>query len=229
MDNPIKKYKTIHEQVYSLLKERIIKGEYNPNQRLFEAQLAREFSVSRSPVREAIRILEQEGLITQNEQSMLFVYSPSIEDVEQIYQCREVLESLAVSLCAEKAEKKELKEILDTAVISLQYVASSREEDMNRLIELNSLFHDLIIRSSQNKRLVKQLDDLRTLTFVYRRMNMNHFQRRKEIADQHINIAEVLIDRDSEQASLMMKNHIARDKHFLMTMFKEQIKNDDGI
>ncbi|KIL45915.1 GntR family transcriptional regulator [Jeotgalibacillus campisalis] len=222
MNNPIKKHRAIHEQVHELIKERIIQGDYQPNQRLYEAHLAKELSVSRSPVREAIRILEQEGLINQDKQSRLYVYSPGPVDVEQIYQCREVLESLAASLSADNATKKQLDEILATAVASHDYIMADRNEDKHRLIELNSLFHDLIIRSSQNRRLLKQLDNLRTLTFIYRRMNIHDENRRREIAEQHVRIAEFLVNREGDQASSLMREHIASDKRFLMTILKSQ-------
>lgn len=221
MSDFIEKKKSIHEQMHDLIKERIINGTYLPKERLFEAKLAREFGISRSPVREAIRTLENEGLILQDAQSRIFVYSPSADDVCQIYQCRQVLESLAVSLAADHATSKELEGIMDIVKRSAECIKNERKDSKTQLIHLNSLFHDTIIELSKNKRLQKQLNDLRTLTFFYRRMNVDDVNRREEIIHQHLEIAQALLKRDKVLASNLMHSHILRDMNYLIEFLNE--------
>ncbi|PPA71344.1 GntR family transcriptional regulator [Jeotgalibacillus proteolyticus] len=220
MSLPIEKRKSIHYQLYQIIKERIIRGTYNPGERLYEAKLARELNISRSPVREALRLLENEGLLIQDEQSRIFVYEPSSVDVEHIYQCRQVLESLAASLAAENASDKELNEILDTALHSQMTVDEDCEENKYKLIELNSHYHDLIIQYSKNPRLKKQVNSLRTLTFFYRRLNVDDPRRRKQIVEQHIEIAHAIAARDKDKAASLMNAHIRTDMEFLIGFLK---------
>ena len=216
MSELIEKKKSIHKQVYQLIKKGIIEGDYPPNERLYEAKLARAFRVSRSPVREAIRTLEKEGLIEQDHQSRIFVYNPNVADVQQIYQCRQVLESFAISLAAEHATTKELEGVLEIAIQSEQAINDEDLESKMRLIHLNSSFHDAIIQCSRNHRLQQQLNDLRTLTFFYRRMNIDDPTRRIEIVSQHIEIAKVLQLRKKEKAASLMHSHIHTDMLYLM-------------
>lgn len=211
----IEKKKSIHEQVHQLIKHRIVEGIYPPSARLFEAKIARELQVSRSPVREAIRTLENEGLLIQDEQSRIFVFQPSSSDVEQIYQCRQVMESLAVSLAAKNASDKELEHILELVKTAEKVMANENEDIKQELINLNSLFHDAIIESSKNLRLQKQLNDLRTLTFFYRSMNMEDPARRKEIVSEHGKIANALLKRNQHTASALMHSHIYTDMVYL--------------
>ncbi|TDL34653.1 GntR family transcriptional regulator [Jeotgalibacillus sp. S-D1] len=218
----IEKKKSIHEQVHQLIKYRIIEGIYPPNERLFEAKIARELQVSRSPVREAIRTLENEGLLIQDKQSRIFVYQPSSSDVEQIYQCRQVMESLAVSLAAKNATDKELDHILELVQTAEQVLSDDKEEIKQELVNLNSLFHDAIIESSKNLRLQKQLNDLRTLTFFYRSMNMEDPKRREEIVIEHGEIAKALINRKHEEASSFMHAHIYTDMVYLINYLDRQ-------
>ncbi|MDI3410135.1 GntR family transcriptional regulator [Bacillus sonorensis] len=76
-----------HDQVHRYLKDMIIKGRYQPGERIYESKIAKELQVSRSPVREAIRTLEQEGLLLIDEKSKITVYEPTLKDLEDIYQC----------------------------------------------------------------------------------------------------------------------------------------------
>jgi len=145
MSDLIEKKKTIHGQVYQLIKNRIIDGTYPPRERLYEAKLAREFGVSRSPIREAIRMLENEGLLLQDIHSRIFVYHPSSNDVEQIYQCRQVLESLAVSLTAKLASPTELNYIMNLALQAENTIDDTSLESKRSLVQLNTLFHPALL------------------------------------------------------------------------------------
>lgn len=110
---PLEKAEPYYEQIDQIIKKLIFQGVYKPGEHIYDAKLAKEFNVSRSPVREAVRAIEKEGLFVLNSKQQLVVYKPSLEDVKEIYLCRGGLESLAVKLVTEdqnqKASYKRLK------------------------------------------------------------------------------------------------------------------------
>ncbi len=216
----IEKPLSYHEQLHMTIKERIVTGHYEPGERLFEAQLAREFGVSRSPVREAMKTLEQEGLILFDPKKGLSVYKPSIKDVQDIYQCRQVLESLAVSLACEHASEEEIRTAHERVQIAQKVYEENREDSSVQLISLNSKFHDAIIIGSHNTRLHDQLEQMRALTFFYRRMNVEDRMRCREILDQHMEISRHLTNRDQEKAARAMHDHVGTDLRFLVKLLE---------
>ena len=98
-------------QFYSQLKKMIFDGVFKPGERLNETQLAKDFGVSRSPIREAMRLLEKDGLLTADDRNGFVIYSLSIKDVEEIYKIRISLESLAVELVIDEAAESEIERI----------------------------------------------------------------------------------------------------------------------
>ncbi|MFN2746669.1 MULTISPECIES: GntR family transcriptional regulator [Bacillus] len=207
-----------YDQVHHYLKDMIIKGEYQPGERIYESQIARELEVSRSPVREAIRTLEQEGLLFVDDKSRITVYEPTIKDLEDIYQCRQALESLAVSLATRLASAETLDLIADTLREANHQFEKQNGESANALLHLNTKFHDLIIEASENVRLQKQLLDLRSLTFFYRSKNLEKRERSLDIIGQHEEIFKHMRDRNQQKAAESMKRHIEADLDYLKTV-----------
>lgn len=115
-DYPIEKRPPYYEQFYHSIKKMIFEGKFKPGERINETQLAREFGVSKSPVREAIRVLEKEGLVLVDEKSKVVVYEPTMRDVEEIYFCRMALESFAVRLATEVASDEQMEQLFNEEV-----------------------------------------------------------------------------------------------------------------
>jgi DNA-binding GntR family transcriptional regulator len=127
----LEKAEPYYEQIYQTIKRLIFEGAYKPGERIYEAKIAKEFKVSRSPVREAVRAIEKEGLLVLNEKQQLEVYKPSLEDVKEIYLCRGGLESLAVKLATERATGEELdalEAVLDQTLKAIEASSSKKEE-----------------------------------------------------------------------------------------------------
>lgn len=189
----------------------IVQGVFQPGERIYEAKLAREFNVSRSPVREAVRALEKEGLLVIDDKSKITVYKPSMKDVEDIYQCRMVLESLAARLTTRLSANRELKEIETTLVQTKKLLEGEDEQKSETVISLNAKFHDLIVQFSQNKRLQKQIHDLRSLTYYFRVLNFQGENRKWVIFNEHQEVFEAIKERNEEKAGLVMTAHINND------------------
>ncbi|MFP3126161.1 GntR family transcriptional regulator [Ectobacillus funiculus] len=203
-----------YEQFYHSIKKMIFEGKFKPGERIVETQLAKEFDVSKSPIREAIRILEKEGLVIVDEKSRVMVYQPTMKDVEEIYFCRMALESFAVELVTKIATNAELEEIEKTLAQTEQAIRDSQAD--NIIITLNELFHSLIIQYTQNSRLQKQLNDLKSLTYFFRILNFQGENRADIILNQHRGIFECMKQREAEQASQAMINHLKLDLEHLI-------------
>lgn len=207
-NNPLQKPLPYYQQVQQSIKDSILNGIYKPGDRLYEAQIAKQYGISRSPVREAIRALINEGLLVMDEKSQIFVYKPSFQDVRDIYECRIALESTAVALTAERASKEQLQ-ILEDILIETED-AIKREEN-EAIIACNARFHELIIQFSGNERLMKLVWDLNGLIYFYRVLNLKGSDRATTILKGHMKIFQAIKENNPEKAMTRLKEHTHED------------------
>jgi len=213
----LKKAQPFYEQLYHRLKQMIIEGELAPGYRINEVKIAQDFHVSRSPVREAVRALEKEGLLVMNEKSQLTVYKPSLKDIEELYQCRMSLESLSVELAVANAKAHDIEALEN--LLNQTKAAIDDGADRRMIIEFNSQFHDLILAISQNCHLQKLVGNIRALTQFYRVMNLEGDGRREMIFKEHQLIFDQFKKGNPEEAKNVMKAHILHDMNHLKQRF----------
>jgi len=221
-DLSLEKPQPYYEQFYHMIKKMIYEGKFQPGERINETQLAKEFNVSKSPIREAIRILEKEGLLVV-EKLKVVVYKPTAKDVKDIYFCRKALESFAVSLTTQTASDEELGEI--EVLLEKTEQAIQANEDPNTIITLNEQFHNLIISFTRNTRLQKQVADLKGLIYYFRILNFKGKSRAEEIVKQHRNIFNYMKIRDEKLAAQEMIKHLELDVEHL---FEVLSTTDEG-
>ncbi|MDR3598684.1 GntR family transcriptional regulator [Clostridium sp.] len=210
----IEKAPSYYLQAYNSIKEMIFNGVLKPGDRIYESKIAGEFQISRSPVREAIRSLEKDGLLLLDSKSKITVYQPTKKDIENIYECRQALESQAARLTTRKASNKELQEINNILLEAQRYIEHSDDNLIKSIISLNTQFHNLILNYCQNNRLQKQSNDLSILTYFYRSIDVYEHDRIMDIFNYHIEIFHYIKQRDEEKAAQTMHNHIGNDlKH----------------
>ncbi|HSU79794.1 MAG TPA: GntR family transcriptional regulator [Candidatus Angelobacter sp.] len=217
----LEKAEPYYEQIYQTIKKLIFEGAYKPGERIFEAKIAKEFNVSRSPVREAVRAIEKEGLLVLNDKQQLEVYKPSLQDVKEIYSCRGGLESLAVKLATERATDQnieELKSILDHTLDAVKKTTINKEE----VVICNTRFHDTILMLSGNKRLQKMLKELSALNYIYRVLNIDTVERMYTIYEEHLGIFIAMKERDITKAVKQMYGHITHDLEHLIGVLEER-------
>jgi len=209
-------------QFYHKIKQMIFEGEYQPEERINETQLAKEYNVSKSPIREAVRILQKEGLLVVDK-SKVVVYKPTLKDVEDIYYCRMALESFAVKLTTKTATDKELEEVQNT--LNKTKDAIEKNENPNTIISLNEHFHRLLLTHSNNNRLQKQVNDLKGLINYFRKLNFKGNQRAETILGQHQQIFNHILQRNEKQASEEMIKHLEKDVEHLMEVLSDSKQN----
>lgn len=220
----VEKAPSYYDQVYHSIKEMIFNGIFKPGDRIYETKIASEFQVSRSPVREAIRSLEKEGLLLIDNKSKITIYEPTIGDIEDIYECRQALESLATRLATRKASNEELHKMENVLLEAKENIEKLDDKLTKTIISLNSQFHNLILYCSRNSRLQKQINDLQSLTCFYRSIDVYEKKRNMDIFNYHFEIFNFIKQRDEEKASQAMKNHIANDLKHLKNLLIDRCR-----
>lgn len=220
MAKMIKRSETLQSQVYEYLREQILFGGLAPGQRLIEERICEETGVSRSPIREAIRRLEKDGLVIVQAQGGVTVYQPTPDDFTHLYECRLSLEPTAAMFAAERrteAEVRELRDLLER-MKELNYPSDSR-----RTHELNFTFHQRISEASKNPYLTKIMNELKVLISFYRNAILEVHPRRPEtVISEHQAIVEAIARQDGEEAKARMTEHITRDFELCMEADRKQ-------
>ncbi len=155
----------LRDVVFQTLREAILQGRLKPGDRLMEIQLANQLGVSRTPIREAIRMLEQEGLAITVPRKGAQVAKMSEKDMEDVLETREVLDSLAVTKACERMTSEELENLRNARD---RFEAAVNSGDTREIAEADVAFHDVIYRASNNPKLVNILYNLREQMYRYR-------------------------------------------------------------
>ena len=220
----IVKSEPLYNQVYEVIRQDILSGKIGYGERINEVKISQDLSVSRGPVREAVSRLEQEGLLERDETNYLHVYKPNVQDLADIYQCRMILESFAAKLAAKNMMEKDLKllrKLLEKSS-ELINIETTNDSITAQFLDINSEFHHIIVHASMNRRLIGQIDQLRSLIRLYRKFNI-HNQERREIAhNQHLEIYSALKERNALLVCELMKKHIIYDMESLKRMFLKE-------
>ncbi|MDM5358418.1 GntR family transcriptional regulator [Peribacillus sp. ACCC06369] len=218
----------LHEQAYQILLTMLLEGEYQPGERLVETKLAEKLGVSRGTIRESIRMLIKDGLLIQNE-SVISVYKPTLQDVIDLYECRERLESLAAKLAVENMTESLEKQINEVLMKSKKALA---EEHPSKLVELNTQFHELIIRASRNNPLMGLLETIRTKSLYMRNNILRDYyltSNRKSYIGEHEQIFKAIIEQDPIKAEEEMSKHINNDLSAFNDLFKNKTLDNVNI
>lgn len=215
----LENYKPLREIVFEHLREAIIKGKLRPGERLMEMQLADEMGVSRTPVREAIRKLELEGLVIMIPRRGAYVADLSIKDVAETFEIRSALEALAASLAAERITPEEAEEM---ERILVRIGAAIEEDDIQQLVALDEEYHNLLYKASRNDRLMQILNNLREQIQRFRVTTLAVPGRVRGVLQEHRNIAEAISERNAELAHQLALEHIENAENALMDWMRRQ-------
>lgn len=211
-------YKPLRELVFESLREAIIQGRLRPGERLMEIQLAEELGVSRTPVREAIRKLELEGLVLMIPRKGAYVSQISMKDIADVFEIRRALEGLAARLAAERATDEEI-ERLERALVKISEVAEA--DDLSGAVALDTDFHEELMAASHNPRLSQLVSNLREQIQRFRLTSLSHPGRVKLAVEEHRKIVDAIAGRDAELAQNLAYEHIENAENSLMEVISE--------
>lgn len=198
-------YKTLREVIFNTIREAIIMGELKPGERLMEVHLAEKMGVSRTPIREAIRKLELEGLVTMVPRKGAHVAMLSAKDIMDVLEVRSSLDGLATALSAERIMDNELKELENTGK---QFRSYAEKGNLLGSIKKDVEFHDVIYRSSRNDRLIQIANNLREQVHRFRVIYMKDYSSYSDLINEHMEIFEAIYSRDPERARKAAQEHI---------------------
>lgn len=220
---PIKldNYQPLREVVCETLREAIRTGALKPGERLMEIQLAEELGVSRTPVREAIRKLELEGYVIMMPRRGTYVASLSIRDVNEVFEIRTSLDSLASGLAAERITEEELERLKKLLALIGEYI---EQNDMDKIVETDTEFHDLLYQASRNTRLVGIIFNLREQLTRFRSTSMSYPGRLKETLEEHSRIVDAIADGDVERAQKAAEDHMEKSEQTLLASMESMYK-----
>lgn len=196
---------SLRGRVFSAIREAILDGSYQPGDILRESSIASELGVSRTPVREAIRQLELEGLVKSIPNKETFVAGITDEDVEDIYLIRSRLEGLAARKAAVKITEEELRQMEEILALTAFYV---EKNEFNQLKELDHKFHDILYNATQSKTLNHMLSDFHQYVQKTRKASISTPGRARDSWKEHESIYLALKERDGAKAEQLIEQHI---------------------
>jgi DNA-binding GntR family transcriptional regulator len=212
----------LHIQVYNAVKRDLLKGSYSPGEKLTELYLAKELGVSRGPVREAIRMLIQDGLLI-HAGTHVHVFKPTSKTIVDLYVCRESLEGLAARFAAENYASEKESAFNENIKQTRQALV---QEDKESIVQLNTEFHDLILKFSQNNELSNLMSTIRDKILYMRNTLFNNLLRSSSFIEEHEEIAKAIVAGNGELAEQLMKQHIGRDLKSFDHFFLENEQHD---
>ena len=198
-------YLPLRDVVFNTLRQAILRGELKPGERLMEIQLANKLGVSRTPIREAIRKLELEGLVLMIPRKGAEVAEITEKSLRDVLEVRRALEELSVQLACEKITKEEIRELERVAKEFQQVVKSS---DITEIAEVDVRFHDIIYTATDNQKLVQLLNNLREQMYRYRVEYLKRDGVFPQLIAEHEAIIRHIENNEKEKATEVMCRHI---------------------
>ena len=201
---PLRRGLSLRERIHDRLRAAIISGELAPGSPVIEAELATRLGASRTPVREALRRLEAEGLLEPRGLRGSVVRELRSDEVDCVFEIREALESLAARRAARTIRETELRKLQD-------YVERMRlsVDDANEMERHDTGFHDVILASASGERLKRMLTELREELIAYRFISLADPERRRATVGEHEAIVAALKAHDEDAAAARTAAHIA--------------------
>ena len=213
LDINIDEYLPLREVVFKTLRNAIIQGEFQPGERLMEITLAKKLGVSRTPVREAIRMLELEGLVVMIPRKGAEVANITVKDLKDALEVRMALEALSVRLACERIDE-EGKEELKAACMTFKEAINSKL--VPAIVKADEQFHNVIYKASKNPKLINLAQNLREQVYRYRVEYVKDFSYHDNLIREHDQITMAILKGDKESAEKIMNEHIYNQEQIVI-------------
>jgi DNA-binding GntR family transcriptional regulator len=194
--------RALYEEVAELLRQRIFRRELEPGSWIDETRLAEEYGISRTPLREALKVLATEGLVTMKMRRGAYVTEVSEQDMTEVYHLLALLESDAVGVVAQSASEAQLRELQ-----ALHQELAGAVADRDRFFAVNERFHTRVLEIAGNKWRNQMVADLRKVMKLNRQQSLLKSGRIEESLQEHAQVLDALLARDAPAASQRMQAH----------------------
>ena len=202
---------SLGHRIFCILRDKILNEEYEKGQKLNEVVLSKELNISRTPIREALKQLELEGLVKSIPNKGVYVLGFSSRDIDDMLEIRVVLESLSVQLAIDRVTQEELdriKEIYDL----LEFYAE--KNDQERFTEVNIDFHEAIYRATHSQYFEQLLSDINYYIHVTSRHSIKQ--------PEHKEIYEAIVKKDKALAKANVEKHIRKTQSLVRNYYDEK-------
>lgn len=217
----------LRDVVFNTLRQAILTGELKPGERLMEIHLANKLGVSRTPIREAIRKLELEGLVTMIPRRGAEVAQITEKSMNDVLEIRRAVDALCVELACDRISKEELEK-LKSACDSFEKAVYGK--DAKKIAQADVELHDIIVQATGNQRLIQLVNNLSEQMYRYRYEYIKDASQHERLIEEHRIIYESIVKKDKETASQAARMHIDNQEKAIIRQIRlDREKRNDGI
>ncbi|HIZ39043.1 MAG TPA: GntR family transcriptional regulator [Candidatus Anaerobutyricum stercoris] len=218
LKDTMNEYLPLRDVVFNTLRRAIITGEFAPGERLMEISLANRLGVSRTPVREAIRKLELEGLVIMIPRKGAQVAKITEKSLRDVIEIRCVLEEFAASLACERITEEGKEKLKES---HRQFVEAAQTNDIIDIVEKDEQFHDAIFQATCNDRLITIINNLREQFYRYRMEYVKDIEQHSVLVTEHEQLLHAIFNQDSETAKQIMRTHLKNQQEGVIQAIQE--------
>lgn len=215
----VDEYLPLRDVVFNTLRQAILTGDFLPGERLMEITLAKRLGVSRTPVREAIRKLELEGLVVMIPRKGAAVARITVSDLKDVLEVRCHLEEFAASIACDRITEEEKAQL---TVALKAFEQAIEDKDLRLIAQRDVEFHDVIFRATKNKRLLQIINNLREQIYRYRIEYIKDFGYHETLVKEHKEILDAIFSGNKEAAEKIMRTHIYNQEIIVIKNLKKQ-------
>lgn len=214
MDN---EYLPLRDVVFNTLRQEILTGKMKPGERLMEIHLANKLGVSRTPIREAIRKLELEGLVIMIPRKGAEVAQISWKSLKDVLEVRRALDVLAIELACERMTQEELESLYHACE---SFEEATKTKDTRKIAEADVAFHDIIVASTGNKRLIQLVNNLSEQMYRYRFEYIKDSGPHRMLIEEHKEMYRSIQNKDKIAAADVVKKHIDNQEEAIIRQLR---------
>lgn len=201
------------EKVYRRIIDAILEGTFSAGERLVCNDIAKQFGVSRTPVREALVRLEKEGFIHSVPRSGTYVNSFTPGEMKEIYEIREVLEGVAARMAAISPDPDLLEKMRQACE---DYKLGIKQKDVDLCVESDLLFHRLLVKASGSKRLIEMLEGFHIQSISIAKRGANYWTHAPTYLDEHRGVLDLISQRKGRLAEKKVREHLRKGKEIIL-------------
>lgn len=208
---------SLTDELVDIIRDRILKGEYKIGEKIKENQIATEFKVSRTPIREAFKQLENEGLIDYIPNRGCFAKGFTRQDIEDIYAVRRALEIMAVEWAVSRISDSQIEQLKEQSELMEFYTA---KKDSDKVLELNSAYHEIIYDAAGSRFMAQILRSYKEYIEQTRKVILYEQAYLEEILQEHKEILAAILAKDANAAKEAMSVHLEESQRRAKSQYK---------
>jgi DNA-binding GntR family transcriptional regulator len=217
MSDTIDRGVSLSDQVMTLLRKRILEGVYAPGERLIEVELAAAFEISRAPLREALRSLAQEGIVTHRSNKGFYVPAITLEDARSLYEFRQAIETSAARWAAERSTAAETQQMMTRLAVTEKIISRGKRAAYPK----DQDFHQSVIKAAHSPLLEQRSREVTHQIQLLRQRSAYSHERAQDAYAEHLAIAEAVAAREPEKAEQAMRTHQERSRRLALAAVAE--------